>query len=1071
MNKNVLLAAAILSALFSLTGAELKLIYDPEKIDLKTGVPNRWYLNSSEAYKPAPKIEYPAENGKKYLYIHDINGSHGMALCHSPLFNAEAGDKIVATAMVKGKGTGWFELQGFCGAAWMGYCGKVPFAKFPIPAEWKEVKITMSVVNLSPVKTTDRIMFSLGAEKGSELSIRDLKLECVKDSTHAGEIAFPTAWTVFLPMRKDFNPSPSELTGIPKILDGVQGRATLMEGNEFNFIKDFGGQKVGNCAWLFTTLNAKESGECTLGFGADWWMEIYINGERVFDTLKTGNVKHPVRITDHVFNVSLRKGNNILAVKYITGGGSSRIAAGGPDNLRNISKKIRLIAELCKDDYEKDAGVRDGNPILMEGKVSWGLITPTRQAVYRTDKEIQFALPTNTFTLPKAATGNFFAIGLRLVSFGREQRADSRFTITLKEKNGPGKCSVEFTHTANQPEILGTIYDNGKINNRFRIPYGKLPADLLFAISANGNYNLGISSLVDSSLLSVRGDLGFVKNLGDKLFEFCCSFQATNKSTAEMVVDNLLTGYAAYEHPTAMIPMKIDVQPTFDPIKAGWKLVFSDEFNGNKIDGKKWFFESSESPNLRLKDGFLEVSTTLDKRTNRVSSGRLRTRDTFQYGYFEARVRFTNEPGWVAHFYLYGGQTGNPFLDGIEVDIFEDYYMSGKNPMRADRRNLIDHNFHAYVSTVLKSFNYTTEIPGSPDKFYTIACKWTPFEITYYMNGKAMSATANHSPHNTVTFDALHHQCGIAPVHAIVGAGAVTAIKPVDEIYKVDYVRIYAYPNDKDPSVKLLSPTPPMSVKKGEKFVLEAVAAPSPATKSPIQGAYLMDNGNLLDYKEKPPFKFNVSISEDYFKGSNYFHTGRAGLKPPLDGQLHAFVIFVQDANGKVAHTEPVIKLSVMPGEEKSTPYLGKPQEIPGLVKCPFYDEGGNKIAYADDNVNANKKSGFRVNEGVDTNGSVIGSVLTGEWIRITVNIKKAGKYKATFFHGSPPHYDNGRMLLFLDGKYLGSFQLKTNPDGGWGVSQEAVLNGLDLPEGRHALKLVPIGGFNYSNLLFEPEK
>lgn len=1070
MNKKILFAVATISAMFSLASVELKIQYDLEKIDSKSYLPNGWYLNSSGSYKPVPKIEYSVENGKKSMYIHDINGSGGMALCHSATFEAEAGDKIVATAMVKGKGTGWFELQGFCGATWMGYCGKVPFARFPISSEWKEVKIPMTVLNLSPVKTTDKVMFSFGATKDSELSVRDIKLERIKDSTYTGDLAFPAQWTAFLPMKKDFTPSQTELDRIPATLDGVPGHAMLMEDNEFNFLKDFGGQKVGNCAWLFTTLDAKEAGECTLGLGADWWMEVFLNGERVYDTLKTGNIKHPVRITDHVFNVKLKKGANILAVKYITGGGSSKIAAGGPNNLRDIGKKIRLTAELCKDDYENDQVKREGNPTLMDGKVSWGLITPTKQAVYRAENEIRFTLPKNTFTLPKAATGNFLAIGLRLVSFGREQRSDSRFTITLKEKNGPGKCTVELTYIGNVPEILGTVYDNGKANNHFRIPYGKIPADLLFAVSANGNYNLVITSLVDSSLQAVRGDLRFAKDLGDKPFEFNCSFKPTNKSTAEIVIDNLLAGYAAYEHPTAMIPMKIDVQPAFDPIKEGWNLVFDDDFNGNQIDEKKWFFESAELPNLRLKDGFLEISTSLDKRTNRVTSGGLRTRDSFQYGYFEARVRFTRKPGWTANFYLYGGQTGNPFLDGIEVDIFEDYYMGGKNPMSTDKRNLLDHNFHAFVSTVLKSANYITEIPGSPDDFYTIACKWTPFEITYYMNGKAMAATANHSPHNTVTFDALHHQCGTAPVHAIVGAGGVSAKQPIDEIYKVDYVRIYAYPTDKDPSLKLVSPEPPMSVKKGEKFVLEAVASPSAKTKSPIQGAYLMVNGNLLDYKEKPPFKFNVSISEEYYKGSNYFRTGRAGIKPPLDGQLHAFVIFVQDSEGRVAHTEPVIKLSVIPDEEKSTPYQGKPQEIPGRVKCAFYDEGGNGVAYADDNVNAQKQGGFRVNEGVDTNGFVIGNVLTGEWIRITVNVQKTGKYKATLFHGSPPNYDNGRMLLLLDGKYLDTFKLKTNPNGGWGTSQQAVLTGLDLPAGRHVIKLVPIGGFNYSDVLFELE-
>lgn len=102
-----------------------------------------------------------------------------------------------------------------------------------------------------------------------------------------------------------------------------------------------------------------------------------------------------------------------------------------------------------------------------------------------------------------------------------------------------------------------------------------------------------------------------------------------------------------------------------------------------------------------------------------------------------------------------------------------------------------------------------------------------------------------------------------------------------------------------------------------------------------------------------------------------------------------------------------------------------KPQAIPGRVQCELYDRGGEGISYHDsDSVNngsgkLNPANGtflneFRMNEGVDisytkTNGTddnpyndvmpemnqlYVGWTEPGEWIRYTVDVAKAGKYK-----------------------------------------------------------------------------
>ena len=83
-------------------------------------------------------------------------------------------------------------------------------------------------------------------------------------------------------------------------------------------------------------------------------MTIWVNGKIVIDTRKNGNVKYPARMTDFLVAAELKKGENIIAVRYVTGNGSARIALAGPMELKARSKKMRIVKTLCKDDFEAD---------------------------------------------------------------------------------------------------------------------------------------------------------------------------------------------------------------------------------------------------------------------------------------------------------------------------------------------------------------------------------------------------------------------------------------------------------------------------------------------------------------------------------------------------------------------------------------------------------------------------------------------------------------------------------------------------------------------------------------------
>jgi hypothetical protein len=109
----------------------------------------------------------------------------------------------------------------------------------------------------------------------------------------------------------------------------------------------------------------------------------------------------------------------------------------------------------------------------------------------------------------------------------------------------------------------------------------------------------------------------------------------------------------------------------------------------------------------------------------------------------------------------------------------------------------------------------------------------------------------------------------------------------------------------------------------------------------------------------------------------------------------------------------------------KDTVYTGGPQKIPGKVQCAYYDQGGEGVAYHDNDPqnngsgNLNPADGtylneFRMKEGVDTSyvkfhdgvddnpfnlvqppdGQLyVGWTDPGEWFNLTVDVAEAGVY------------------------------------------------------------------------------
>ncbi|MBT8260622.1 MAG: family 16 glycosylhydrolase [Bacteroidia bacterium] len=186
-----------------------------------------------------------------------------------------------------------------------------------------------------------------------------------------------------------------------------------------------------------------------------------------------------------------------------------------------------------------------------------------------------------------------------------------------------------------------------------------------------------------------------------------------------------------------------------------WKVVWSDEFEGNEIDTNKWtydfgdwgwgngeeqYYTINNKENARLEDGKLIIVAKKDSKTGQWTSARLTTRGKvrFLYGKIEFRAKVPNYKGnWA------GGWTlGDSYIDEIswpycgEIDILE----SVGYEMDDTTGNGIAHASTHSASGYFKLGNQPTnriEVPNMNNKFHTYSVEWSPEKIVAFVDDKA----------------------------------------------------------------------------------------------------------------------------------------------------------------------------------------------------------------------------------------------------------------------------------------------------------------------------------------------
>ena len=137
---------------------------------------------------------------------------------------------------------------------------------------------------------------------------------------------FSEKWTLFGlvdPAVKAFDAIPAELPGIKeKTVKPVAVNApSSLKESKINLRLEAGAtrKRHSDPAMLYNEFESPVDAQIPVGFGADWYMEIHLNGKLVYSTMAEGNQKSPVSASNHLVFLPVKKGKNLLAVKVLAG--------------------------------------------------------------------------------------------------------------------------------------------------------------------------------------------------------------------------------------------------------------------------------------------------------------------------------------------------------------------------------------------------------------------------------------------------------------------------------------------------------------------------------------------------------------------------------------------------------------------------------------------------------------------------------------------------------------------------------------------------------------------------------
>ena len=263
-------------------------------------------------------------------------------------------------------------------------------------------------------------------------------------------------------------------------------------------------------------------------------------------------------------------------------------------------------------------------------------------------------------------------------------------------------------------------------------------------------------------------------------------------------------------------PIK-DHAPSLLPDGKTWKLVWSDEFDGDTLDMTKWSYRY-HIMGLRH-ETFTDEGAALDGKGNLVLSRiekegqfystQLQTGENYmdrpgtrfgnnrftwpiakistpkfmhKFGYYECRCRLQQKEGWWSAFWLQSplqGSTLNPAVSGVEIDIMESF-----------APNVVEHNLHwdGCGEDWKTAGKPRYEIPETADGYHIFGLLWNRDGYKFYVDGE-MTWSADGPVSETEQFLLISTEC--KGYRAMEPQPDPALFTTGDDEFLVDYIRVY----------------------------------------------------------------------------------------------------------------------------------------------------------------------------------------------------------------------------------------------------------------------------------------
>ncbi|KAB2336726.1 glycoside hydrolase family 16 protein [Cytobacillus depressus] len=219
----------------------------------------------------------------------------------------------------------------------------------------------------------------------------------------------------------------------------------------------------------------------------------------------------------------------------------------------------------------------------------------------------------------------------------------------------------------------------------------------------------------------------------------------------------------------------------------GWYLVWEDNFDGKRLDLKKWNIEewaavkNNElqyygSKNVDVEKGYLKIISKKENKGGRkYTSGAIHSKDKFSFLYGKVEMR-AKLPGGQGIFPAFWMMTNKDHIWLPEIDIME---MLGQKP---DEIWMVMHRLGEdkklkSVSSVYKGIDYTKD-------FHVFGIEWTPNNITWFIDGIERFKIDQFIPQEEMYLYLNTAVGGNWP-------GSPDHTTPFPAIFQVDYVRVY----------------------------------------------------------------------------------------------------------------------------------------------------------------------------------------------------------------------------------------------------------------------------------------